>query len=160
MDATRRRSPGRFRSPPLSPTGHQVLEYLVAAVLAYTATHYPNGSAVALLALAAVIAALAAISPGHLAVRPLLGHRARRIADVVVAVAAATVVLTVTTTDLLPSVVLGGSALTLVRLALSSVPSTSTATDRHVARELQPAVNRAARAAGGLVRAWRSSKTR
>src|SRR5947209_3144230 len=132
MDGTRGRSLGRLRLPPLNATAHQVLEYLVAAVLAYTAAHYPNGSAVALVALAAVIAALAAISPGHLAVRPLLGHRARRIADVVVAVAAVAVILTVTTTDLLPSVVVGGSAVTLLRLALSSIPSTSTATHRHV----------------------------
>ena len=172
LTGTMWRSAQRLRFPALHATAHQGLEYLVAAVLAYTATHYPSGSAPALLAVAVVVAVVAAISPGHLAVRPLFGHRARRAADAVIAAAASAVVITLTTTDLLPSVVLAGSAAILARLALSSIPSTAsrTATARaastsmtrrqHLGRDLQPALNRGARAAGVLVRTWRSNKTR
>jgi hypothetical protein len=148
---------------------HQATELLLGLLLVYAAMHETGPSTLALFVIGGCLAALALVAPGALAIRQRLGHRGHRVGDLVLASACIGTSIAITRLDLLASVPLLVAAPVLIRLGLSRLPemgqrraSVPTAVDRSdsgVARRVgelvagaQPALNRAARAAGVVVR--------
>jgi hypothetical protein len=144
----------------MHPTPHQGVEYIMGLLLFYAAVHRTGASAGALAGGGFAILVVAAISPGRLAARTLLGPRARRAADLALAAGAAVLIALFTRSDLqatLPLIVVG---LVLLRLGLSRRPPPADRT-RSPSRPLdsaQPTINRVARAAGIFVRNRRARR--
>jgi hypothetical protein len=144
----------------MRPTAHQAIEYCVALLLVYTAIHLNEG-AIALFVVALVCAALGAVSPGRLAVRPLLGHSLRRVGDGLVAVGAVVAACTLADGDMLAIVPLVIVAVVLLRVAFTTplvvVPAPRPPRPSPI-DQVQPHVNQVARAAGIFVRNRRARK--
>jgi hypothetical protein len=143
----------------MRPTAHQAIEYFVALLLVYTAIHLNEG-ALALFVVALVCAALGAVSPGRMAFRPVLGHRLRRIGDLLVAVGAVVAAVTLADGDMLAIVPLVVAAIVLVRVAFTTpmVVVKVASTRPSPLDQVQPHVNQVARAAGIFVRNRRARK--
>ena len=144
---------------PMRPTAHQAIEYCVALLLVYAAIHL-NEAALALFVVALVCATLAAVSPGRLAIRPVLGHRLRRFGDGLVALGAIGAALLAADGDVLAILPLVIAALVLARVALTTplVIEKTAPTRSTPLADVQPRVNQVARAAGIFVRNRRAGK--
>jgi hypothetical protein len=152
----------------LAPTVHQAVEYVVGLLLAYTAIHRTASTTVALFAVAAGAIGIALLSPGALGVRPVFSHRVRRAADVVLALLGVAATIAVTRVDLFATGPLLLAALIFVRLGVSRLPQPVVRRPRrrqnkpsrpsvatragHMVGDIQPLMNRTARAAGTFVR--------
>ena len=143
-------APGHRRAP-FAPTVHQLIEYAVSGLLLYVAIHRTGPSAAALIVVAAVCGLLAALSPGALALRELFGPVSRRIGDMALVVGCLMAAV-VAHHDLVAVIPLVVAACVLARLGLSRVPPARRST---VLEDLQPAIDRTARAAGAFVRSHR-----
>ena len=164
----RRTKPARTvdRRAPLVPTAHQAVEYLLGLLLAYSAIRRSGSTTIALFIVAVGSTTVAVLSPGRLGLRQWFNHRARRIADLVLA-ACCVVAVGVTRVDVIATGSLLLTALVLMRLGLSRIPAPIMRRQRHdggvngpsVARragqmvgDVQPLINRTARVAGVFVR--------
>ena len=142
----------------MRPTEQQAIEYVVGLLLVYGAAHVPSDEATIELGVALACGALAAVSPGRLALRPLLGRRSRRVGDAVVA-AIAIGGAVAARHELLAVAPLVVVAVILVKLALT--PPFETEPRAPVlpsVESVQPHLNRAARVAGTFVRNRRNRK--
>ena len=142
----------------MRPTAHQAIEYVVGLLLVYGAAHVAANEATVELGVALACGVLAAISPGRLAIRQLLGRRSRRVGDAVVA-ALAIGGAAASRHELLAVAPLVFVALIMVKLALTPPFETEPRAPLLPSAEaVQPHINRAARVAGTFVRNRRNQK--
>jgi hypothetical protein len=151
-------------------TFHQAVEYLVGLCLAYVALRANSGSSLIMLGVAATLFLVAALSPGGLGWRLVLGVRMHRVADIGLAVGCVALSILVTGSDLFATIPLLAVAAVLVRLGLgrrqtqsgteTQQPSVAAGRDRagEAMGPLQPVLNRTARAAGIFIRNRRSNR--
>ncbi len=142
----------------MRPTAHQAIEYVVGLLLVYGAAHVPSNEATIELGVALACGVLAAISPGRLAIRSVLGRRSRRVGDAVVALGAVGGAVAARH-ELLAVAPLVFAAVILVKLALTPpFESEPRAPLLPNVESVQPHLNRAARVAGTFVRNRRNQK--
>ena len=149
-----------FGAADMNPTSHQATEYTLALLLVYGALHSTDASSALLFGLAAVLALVAAVSPGRLGWRSWLGHRSRRVMDIVVAVGAVAAALAVTRDEWSATTVLVITAVVLARVAFSPRPGPAPPPTPRSSRldAVQPKINQAARVAGVFVRNRRAKR--
>lgn len=148
---------------------------MLGLLLAYAAIHDNGATTASLFAIAVATVVVGLLSPGALGLRSVLNHRVRRIADVVLAVVCVVTAIGVTRLDLAATGPLLLVALVLVRLGRSRTPEVRVRRRREqsdpsgpsLARragqmvgDVQPLLNRAARAAGVFVRNRRAQRNR